>query len=96
MKLPEVAFTPELQPSAQVSITMLDIIKALKNTDADIGLFLQEDRKDTKFLPYCNFYQRIATYMAYFRSQGVTVGTRIVFPFETTEGVLISFFATLM
>ncbi|GAB1541553.1 fatty acyl-AMP ligase [Scytonema sp. NUACC21] len=95
MTLPEVAFTPKLQPSVQVSITMLEMIQALKNTDAHIGLFLQEDRKDTKFLPYCNFYQQITTYMAYFRSQGVTVGTRIVFPFETTEGVLISFFALI-
>ncbi|MBH8562248.1 AMP-binding protein [Nostoc sp. CENA67] len=95
MKLPEVALTPELQLPVQESTTILDMIHALKDTDAHIGLFLEEDRKDIKFLPYCNFYQQIIAYLAYFRSQGVTVGTRIVFPFETTEGVLISFFALI-
>ncbi|MBH8577275.1 AMP-binding protein [Nostocaceae cyanobacterium CENA369] len=95
MKLPEVARMPELQLPVQESLTMLDMIHALEDTDAHIGLFLQEDRKDTKFLPYCNFKKQITAYMAYFRSQGVTVGTRIVFPFETTESVLISFFALI-
>ncbi|MBG1270425.1 fatty acyl-AMP ligase [Nostoc sp. WHI] len=73
---------------------MIAMIQALKNTDSHLGLFLKQDRAaESKFLAYCEMYQKIAAYMEYFRAAGVTAGSRILFPFETTEGVIIAFFA---
>lgn len=84
----------DLQPRIELSTTMLDMIQALKNTDSKFGLFLREDRAaDSRFLAYCQIYQKIAAYMEYFRDVGVIAGSRVLFPFETTEGVIIAFLA---
>ncbi|WP_202985818.1 AMP-binding protein [Nostoc sp. UIC 10630] len=84
----------DLQPRTKLSMTAIAMIQALKNTDSHLGLFLRQDRAaESKFLAYCEMYQKIAAYMEYFRTAGVTAGSRILFPFETTEGVIIAFFA---
>ncbi|AOY84850.2 AMP-binding protein [Moorena producens JHB] len=86
----------DLKSKVQLSMTMLDMIKAFQVTDAKFGLFLKEDRAaQAKFLTYCQIYQKIAAYMEFFRAAGITAGTRILFPFEATEGVIIAFFALI-
>ncbi|RCJ37391.1 AMP-dependent synthetase [Nostoc minutum NIES-26] len=75
-------------------MTAIAMIQALKHTDSRLGLFLKQDRAaESKFLAYCEMYQKIAAYMEYFRAAGVKAGSRVLFPFETTEGVIIAFFA---
>lgn len=84
------------KPKVQLSMTMLDMIEAFQGTDSKFGLFLKEDRAaQPKFLAYCQIYQKIAAYMEFFRAAGVTAGMRILFPFETTEGVIIAFLALI-
>ncbi|MBW4612598.1 MAG: AMP-binding protein [Desmonostoc vinosum HA7617-LM4] len=90
----EVEIIPDLQPRINLSMTMIDMIQALKNTDSRLGLYLREDRAaESQFLAYCEIYQKIGAYMEYFRAANVTAGSRVLFPFETTEGVIIAFFA---
>ncbi|NET58781.1 MAG: fatty acyl-AMP ligase, partial [Symploca sp. SIO2E6] len=84
----------DLKSKVQLSMTMLDMIRSFQGTDSKFGLFLKEERAaQAKFLAYCQIYQKIAAYMEFFRAAGVTADSRILFPFEATEGVIIAFFA---
>lgn len=95
-KLAETKMILDLEPKVRLSMTMLDMIDAFKGVDSKIGLFLKADRAThPKFLAYCQIYPKIAAYMEFFQAVGVTKGTRILFPFETTEGVIIAFFALI-
>lgn len=86
----------DLEPKVQLPMTMLDMIEAFKDTNSKFGLFLKQDRvTHAKFLSYYQIYQKIAAYMEFFRAAGVTTGTRILFPFETTESVIITFLALI-
>lgn len=75
---------------------MREIIQGLKDTDSSYGVLLEEDRKGkASFWAYRDIYQKIIAYAAYFREQGIGKGDRVIFPFETTSEVIVSFFATI-
>ncbi|HYI03050.1 AMP-binding protein [Hyalangium sp.] len=64
--------------------------------DPQRGLFLYEDFADTPtFISYAELPARIAACAAHFRQQGVQPGDRILFPFETSATLIVSFLGLL-
>jgi acyl-CoA synthetase (AMP-forming)/AMP-acid ligase II len=71
---------------------MLDIIQRLETADARRGLFLHDDFVGPPdFVPYREFPARVAAAADHLRANGVTPGTRVVLPFETSAAVLFAF-----
>ena len=84
------------RPPIIISPTMLNLIAGLQTAESSQGIYLREDRAaQPKFLAYGQIYQKIIAYSEFFRDAGITVGTRVIFPFETREGVIIAFFALI-
>lgn len=71
---------------------MLDIIQRLEAADPRRGLFLHDDFiGPPEVVPYREFPARVAAAADHFRARGVTQGTRVVLPFETSSAVIFSF-----
>jgi acyl-CoA synthetase (AMP-forming)/AMP-acid ligase II len=76
--------------------TMIDMIAALDETDTTIGLFLKKDRsRYSDFFSYRQIYGKILAYMNFFREVGIVTKTKVIFPFESSLEVIISFLALI-
>ncbi|MCG9889838.1 MAG: AMP-binding protein [Thermosynechococcaceae cyanobacterium MS004] len=82
--------------AAQVNIhhTLTEVIQSLATSSSQTGIHLSGERRAAdQFLSYPQLYRRIRAAMAFFQGQGIKAGMRILFPFETTEETILSFFA---
>ena len=76
---------------------MFDSIQRNISLSPDRGLHIYSATfEDTpEFLSYSELPNRIGAYAHYFRQQGLRVGTRVVFPFETSSSTILSFLALM-
>jgi fatty-acyl-CoA synthase len=75
---------------------MLETIQALADARSQRGLYLYPDfASPPAFVPYSEFAARVSACADQFRAQGVERGERIIFPFETLESVIFSFFGLM-
>ena len=74
--------------------TLIDSIRALRSRDEHLGIAIAFDfDRAPRELSYRALYRRIAASVDEFRRVGVAQGTRVIFPFETSEGAIIAFLA---
>jgi acyl-CoA synthetase (AMP-forming)/AMP-acid ligase II len=74
--------------------TLIDSIRAMPARDEHLGIALAFDfDRPSRLIPYRTLYRRIAACVAEFRRAGVAQGTRVIFPFETSEGAIVAFLA---
>ncbi|ADO72915.1 AMP-binding protein [Stigmatella aurantiaca] len=72
------------------------LFERLAAADPQRGLHLFEDFGHRgSFLAYRAMPERIAACAEHFRAQGIQPGDRILFPFETSEAVILSFFGLM-
>jgi acyl-CoA synthetase (AMP-forming)/AMP-acid ligase II len=68
----------------------------IRKADPQRGMYLYEDFADPPVpLLYGELAARIAGCAEHFRKQGVKPGDKVLFPFETSEAVVVSFFGLL-
>src|SRR5262245_8958255 len=71
---------------------MLDLLQRLEAADPRRGLYLCDDFVSAPaFVPYADFPARVAAAADHFRAQGVVPGEKVIFPFETSVEVIVSF-----
>jgi len=76
--------------------TLIDSIRAMQTRDEHLGLAITFDFDRTpREISYRALYRRIAACVEGFRRAGVDRGTRVIFPFETSEGAIVAFLALL-
>jgi acyl-CoA synthetase (AMP-forming)/AMP-acid ligase II len=72
------------------------VFRRLAESDPQHGLWIHKDfYSEGAFYSYASFPQRIAAYAEAFRVAGISEGTRIVFPFETSEEAIFSFLSLI-
>jgi acyl-CoA synthetase (AMP-forming)/AMP-acid ligase II len=77
-------------------LTLIDSIRAMRARDEHLGISIAFDfDRAPRDISYRALYRRIAACVAQFRGAGVAQGTRVIFPFETSEGAIIAFLALL-
>jgi acyl-CoA synthetase (AMP-forming)/AMP-acid ligase II len=77
-------------------LTLIDSIRAMRTRDEHLGISFAFDLDGApRDLPYRALYRRIAACVEQFRSAGVAQGTRVIYPFETSEGAIVAFLALL-
>ncbi|GAA1953624.1 AMP-binding protein [Kitasatospora viridis] len=75
---------------------MLELIQRNQQSPQQRGLYLYEKfGEQPEFLAYRDFPELVAGAAEFFRGEGVTAGTRVVFPFETSSQVVIAFLALM-
>ncbi|GAB2596794.1 hypothetical protein GCM10027168_31980 [Streptomyces capparidis] len=75
---------------------MLEYIQRNQECPPERGLHLYEKFTDPpEFVAYRDFPERVAGHADFFRDQGVGPGTRVLFPFETSTSVIMSFLALM-
>ncbi|MBN1204789.1 MAG: AMP-binding protein [Myxococcaceae bacterium] len=74
----------------------MSLFARISSADPQRGLYLYEDFADAPvFLSYGALPSRVSSCAEHFRRQGVQPGDRILFPFETSEAVIVSFLGLL-
>ena len=75
---------------------MFDEFVAFSGRDSARGLhFYRAYDLPPRFVPFTALAGNIALAMAALRAQGVGPGTRVLFPFETSEALIVAFFALI-
>lgn len=75
---------------------MLEFIVQNAQCPPERGLYLyQKFAQEPEFVAYRDLPGRVAAYAEHLRGQGIAPGTRVLFPFETSVPVIISFLALL-
>ncbi|MFF2045007.1 AMP-binding protein [Kitasatospora sp. NPDC058170] len=75
---------------------MLELIQRNQECPPERGLYLYDKFSDPpEFTAYREFPERIAAYADFFREQGIAPGSRVLFPFETSLPVILSFLGLL-
>lgn len=75
---------------------MFDELAALRGDDSARGIyFYRAYGLAPRFVPFTTLAGNIALAMASLRAQGVGPGTRVLFPFETSEALIVAFFALI-
>ena len=75
---------------------MLEFIKDNAQGPPERGLHLyRKFTQEPDFVGYRDFPGLVAAYAQHLRAQGVTEGSRVLFPFETSAPVILSFLALL-
>src|SRR4051812_24720547 len=97
--------TTESRPGSEVGLARpgaaaplpLSRLRALADADPARGLHLYGQDADAapELFRYVDFPGTVAAYAEHFRAQGVTAGTRVLLPFETSGGLILSFFALM-
>jgi len=76
--------------------TLIDSIRAMRARDEHRGIaFAFDFDRAPRDVSYPALYRRIAACVEGFRRAGVDRGTRVIFPFETSEGAILAFLALL-
>jgi acyl-CoA synthetase (AMP-forming)/AMP-acid ligase II len=71
---------------------VLEHIQQNQNCPPDRGLYLYGSFVDPpEFIGYRDFPERIGAHAEFFRDQGIKPGARVLFPFETSTSVILSF-----
>jgi len=77
-------------------LTLIDSIRAMQARDETLGISLAFDLDRAPLdISYRALYRRIAACVEQFRRAGLGRGTRVIFPFETSEGAIVAFLALL-
>ncbi len=75
---------------------MLELIAANAQSPPERGLHLYPKFAQTpEFVAYQDFPGRVAAHAEHLRGQGIGPGTRVLFPFETSIPVIVSFLALM-
>ncbi|HEV2345909.1 MAG TPA: AMP-binding protein [Actinocrinis sp.] len=76
--------------------TVLEFITENAQCPPARGLYLyQKFAQEPEFVAYRDLPGRVAAYAEHLRGQGIAPGTRVLFPFETSAPVILSFLALL-
>jgi fatty-acyl-CoA synthase len=76
--------------------TLIQVIDDFATRRETAGIrFLRDFEDDAPLLSYRELHERIASSAAFFREQGITRGSRVVFPFETEGESVAAFFALM-
>jgi acyl-CoA synthetase (AMP-forming)/AMP-acid ligase II len=71
---------------------VLEHIQQNQDCPPDRGLYLYESFVDPpEFVGYRDFAEHVGAHAEFFRDQGVKPGARVLFPFETSTSVILSF-----
>jgi acyl-CoA synthetase (AMP-forming)/AMP-acid ligase II len=71
---------------------VLECVQRNQDSSPDRGLYLYEGFADPpEFVSYRDFPEQVAACADFFRDQGIQLGTRVLFPFETSAVVILSF-----
>lgn len=75
---------------------MLEHLEHHRRNRTSRGLYLYEKFDQTPdFIGYAEFGEHVAGYAEHFRAHGITPGTRVLFPFETSRQTIFSFLALI-
>ena len=75
---------------------MLEYVQRNQECPPERGLYLYEKFDEPpEFAGYRDLPEQVAGYADFFREQGIGPGTRVLFPFETSTAVVLSFLALM-
>lgn len=87
--------TGRTSPSCN-ALTLIDVVENLRLASPQTGVHFEPDQQDNPvFLSYHELYKRVSLYARSFQEQGITIGSRVIVPFETHQDVLCAFFGLM-